>query len=44
VAGWLDGLELVEPGIVDVDKRRPSDGEREYPNGIPFYGAVARMP
>jgi S-adenosyl methyltransferase len=44
VAGWLDGLEPVGPGIVDVDKWRPADGDPEYPNGMPLYGAVARKP
>ena len=44
VAGWLDGLELVEPGIVDVDEWRPADGDLEYPDGMPLYGVVARKP
>jgi hypothetical protein len=44
VAGWLDGMELVEPGIVDVDKWRSADGDPEYPDGIPLYGAVGRKP
>ncbi len=44
VAGWLDGLEVVEPGIVDVDEWRPADGDPEYPDGMPLYGVVARKP
>jgi hypothetical protein len=44
VASWLTGLELAEPGIVDVDKWRPADGDPEYPDGMPLYGAVARKP
>jgi hypothetical protein len=44
VASWLTGLELAEPGIVDVDKWRPADGDPEYPDGMPLYGAVARIP
>jgi len=44
VASWLNGLELAEPGIVDVDKWRPADGDPEYPDGMPLYGAVARKP
>jgi S-adenosyl methyltransferase len=44
VAGWLDGLELVEPGIVDVDKWRPANGDPKYHNGMPLFGAVARKP
>jgi hypothetical protein len=44
VASWLDDLELAEPGIVDVNKWRPADGDPEYPDGMPLYGAVARKP
>jgi hypothetical protein len=44
VAGWLDGMELVKPGIVDVDKWQPAEGDPEYPDGMPLYGAVARKP
>ena len=44
VASWLTGLELAEPGIVDVDKWRPADGDPVYPDGMPLYGAVARKP
>jgi S-adenosyl methyltransferase len=44
VASWLTGLELAEPGIVDVDKWRPADGDPAYPDGMPLYGAVARKP
>ena len=42
VASWLTGLELVEPGIVEVDKWRPAEGDPVYPGGMPLYGAVAR--
>ena len=44
VAGWLHDLELAEPGIVDVNEWRPADGDPEYPDGMPLYGAVARKP
>jgi hypothetical protein len=44
VASWLTGLDLAAPGIVDVDKWRPADGDPEYPDGMPLYGAVARKP
>lgn len=44
VARWLDGLELVEPGIVEVHQWRPAPGDRDYPAGMPLLGAVARKP
>ncbi len=44
IARWLDGLELVEPGIVEVHQWRPAPGDRAYPEGLPLLGAVARKP
>jgi hypothetical protein len=44
VARWLDGLELVEPGIVEVDQWRPAHGDQDQPLGIPLLAAVARKP
>lgn len=44
VGRWLDGLELVEPGIVEVHQWRPAPGDRDYPHGMPLLGAVARKP
>ena len=44
VAGWLNGLDLVRPGIVDVNEWRPADGDPRYPDGMPLYGVVARKP
>jgi len=44
VARWLAGLELVEPGIVEVHQWRPAPGDRDYPEGMPLLGAVARKP
>jgi S-adenosyl methyltransferase len=44
VASWLDGLSLVEPGIVEVPEWRPDDGDPACPHGMPLYGAVARKP
>jgi hypothetical protein len=44
VARWLDGLELVEPGIVEVHQWRPARGDGDYPSGMPLVGAVARKP
>ena len=44
VARWLDGLELIEPGIVEVHQWRPAAAGHDYPLGIPLLGAVARKP
>lgn len=44
VAGWLDGLAVVEPGIVEVHQWRPARDDRDYPLGLPLLGAVARKP
>ena len=44
VAHWLAGLELVEPGLVEVHRWRPAPGDRDYPDGMPLLGAVARKP
>jgi hypothetical protein len=42
VACWFAGLELIAPGIVDVDQWRPAPGDPKFPDGIPLLGAVAR--
>ncbi len=44
IARWFYGLELVEPGIVEVHQWRPSPRDRDYPEGMPLLGAVARKP
>ncbi len=44
VARWLAGLELVEPGLVEVHRWRPAPGDRDYPDGMPLLAAVARKP
>ena len=44
IASWLAGLELVAPGIVELDKWRPAAGDPVYPSGMPVYGVVARKP
>jgi S-adenosyl methyltransferase len=44
VASWLAGLDLVEPGIVEVHRWRPAPGDPDYPEGMPLLGAVARKP
>ncbi len=46
VEGWFTGLglDLIEPGIVDLDRWRPGPGDPQYPGGMPLLGAVARKP
>jgi hypothetical protein len=44
VARWFAGLELVDPGIVEVHQWRPAPGDPEFPDGVPLLGAVARKP
>ena len=44
VAGFLAGLELVEPGLVTVPEWRPEPGEPAPGQLIPLYGVVARKP
>jgi len=41
---WFDGLELVEPGIVEVPKWRPADGDPASEGVLPLYVAVGRKP
>ena len=40
VAGWAQGLDLVEPGMVPVTRWRPED--TGPPAAMPLYGFVAR--
>ena len=42
VAGLLDGLELVEPGLVPVSQWRPDPGPPAGDRPVPVYAAVAR--
>jgi hypothetical protein len=44
VARFLDGLELVEPGIVTVPLWRPDQPERDTDATTGIWGAVARKP
>jgi trans-aconitate methyltransferase len=44
VAGWLDGLELVEPGVVAVTEWHSQPGDGPAKQRLPNYGAVARIP
>ncbi|WP_433686229.1 SAM-dependent methyltransferase [Micromonospora carbonacea] len=42
IARFVDGLELVAPGLVSCARWRPADGEE--PAAVPQYGCVARKP
>ena len=44
VAGFLAGLELVDPGLVTVPEWRPEPGGPGTGQMIPLYGGVARKP
>jgi hypothetical protein len=44
VARWFTGLELIDPGIVEVPQWRPAPGDPELPGGMPLLGAVGRKP
>jgi O-methyltransferase involved in polyketide biosynthesis len=49
VAGYLSGLDLVEPGLVTVPEWRPQRGTERGPEpgpapDIPLYAVVARKP
>lgn len=46
IAGFLAGLELIEPGIVPIDQWRPNGKTPTVPGGRtpPYYGAMGRKP
>ena len=46
VESWFTGLglDLIEPGIVELDHWRPAPEDPRYPGGMPLLGAVARKP
>lgn len=44
VGAWFAGLELIDPGIVEVNEWRPGPDDRAVPGGLPLLGAVARKP
>ena len=44
VARWFTGLQLVDPGIVEVHRWRPEPGDPVFPEGMPLLVAVARKP
>ncbi|NUV46883.1 SAM-dependent methyltransferase, partial [Streptomyces sp. CAI-78] len=45
LTGILDGLELLEPGIVSCSRWRATPGpDGALPEEVPQYGLVARKP
>lgn len=42
VMGFLDGLELLEPGLVSCSRWRPEEDDEDV--SVPQWGAVARKP
>jgi hypothetical protein len=44
VTRWFAGLQLVDPGIVEVHRWRPEPGDPVFPDGMPLLGGVARKP
>jgi hypothetical protein len=48
VTAWADGLELIEPGVVQATQWRPDEPPADEPaqpeRVMPFYGFVARKP
>lgn len=43
IAGYFEGLELVEPGVVSSSRWRPDPGE-ELPAEVDQFGGIARKP
>jgi len=44
IAGFFEGLELVEPGLVSVPRWRPDPADGEPPEELDAFGAVGRKP
>jgi hypothetical protein len=44
IARFFDGLELVEPGMVQVHRWRPDPGEADPERKVSVVGGVARKP
>ncbi|MEU8798743.1 SAM-dependent methyltransferase [Spirillospora sp. NPDC048819] len=44
IARYLDGLEIVEPGVVPVTRWRPEPGAQGEPPEVACVGGVARKP
>jgi SAM-dependent methyltransferase len=44
VRGFFEGMELVEPGFVDVTRWRPDESPKAEQAGVYVYGGIARRP
>jgi hypothetical protein len=44
LAGFFEGLELVEPGVVSCTRWRPDPGDGGLPAEVDAYGGVGRKP
>jgi O-methyltransferase involved in polyketide biosynthesis len=44
IAGFFEGLELVEPGVVSCSRWRPENPEAALPAEVGAFGGVARKP
>lgn len=44
IAGFFEGLELLEPGVVSAHLWRPCDSETDTPTEVDQYFGVARTP
>lgn len=44
VAGFFDGLDLVDPGVVQLPSWRPDPGADEPARSLPMWCAVGRKP
>jgi hypothetical protein len=44
IAGFFDGLELVEPGVVSCPLWRPEETPFGDPRGVDAYGGIGRKP
>ena len=44
IAGFFEGLELVEPGLVSVPRWRPDRTDGGLPEELDAFGAVGRKP
>jgi hypothetical protein len=42
VASWFRDLDLVPPGVVEIQRWRPGPDDPQCPVGLPILGAVAR--
>ncbi|MEV5548689.1 SAM-dependent methyltransferase [Streptomyces sp. NPDC052309] len=42
IAGFFDGLELMEPGVVSCNRWRPDDGAADLPAEVAMFGGVGR--